>query len=173
MRPVFGNPRKLGCVMSATPPKHSRIAIPTALPCKYFTDPTNDKSLCFQACCKKTHLVHGVRCSSCTRAASRNQSFSFPLHSVHPHATSKHAAVKHPRHEMAAFGYGTLRHAWLGAKQLTLIRNIRCPRQKAEAVIDRRGNSLGWLFVDEERPQDCSPDGRSECEHESVIQRQQ
>ena len=111
------------------------------------------------------------------RAALEQQagtkSFFFLLHSVRPHATSKHAVVKHPRHAMAAFGYGTLRHAWLGAKQLTLKWNILCQRQKAEAVADRRGNSLGWLFVDEERPQDCSPDGRSECEHESVIQRQQ
>ena len=30
-RPVSGKPRKRGCVMSATPEKHSRIAMPTAL----------------------------------------------------------------------------------------------------------------------------------------------
>ena len=31
MRPVSGKPRKLGCVMSDTPEKHRRMAMPTAL----------------------------------------------------------------------------------------------------------------------------------------------
>lgn len=46
-------------------------------------------------------------------------------------------------------------------------------RHEDNCYIAQEQHSLGRLLFDEEGTQDSCPDGRGECEHERVIQRQQ